>query len=235
MRKIVDGIYTVQRLLVGRVYVIEAADGLTLVDTSLPNSMPRIARQLEQHGHTLSEVKRILITHAHPDHIGSVGALQKATGAQVYAHPKDAPVISGTAPMARPRPEDLDWTGRAMLRVMPSAWVKEPAQVQCEVREGDTLEEILPGLVVIELPGHSPGQIGFCWPGKRLLFGGDVLMRLGGLRLPMAAATPDMAEAKRSIRKVTDMGIDILCLGHGAPLIGNASTAVRRFAESRGI
>lgn len=235
MRKIVDGIYTVQGLMVGRVYVIEATDGLTLVDTSLPNSMPRIARQLEQHGRRLSEVKGILITHAHPDHIGSVGALQKATGAPVYAHPEDAPVVNGSGQIVLPRPEDLSRSGRIMLRLVRSLRVKEWAKVQREVREGNTLNEILPGLTVIELPGHSPGQIGFWWPEKRLLLGGDVLMRLGGLRLPIAAATANMAEAKRSIRRIADMDIDILCLGHGAPLIGNASTAVRRFAESRGI
>ena len=92
--------------------------------------------------------------------------------------------------------------------------------------------DILPGLEVIELHGHSAGQVGYWWPEKRLLFGGDVLMHMPwGITLPIPGVTPDIAEAKRSFRKVAEMDVDILCFGHGAPLLGNAAAAIRAFAE----
>ena len=72
MHYILDGISTIEGLRIGRVYVIEAADGLTLIDTSVPGSLPQIEKELQRVGHHLSDVKRILITHAHSDHFGSL-------------------------------------------------------------------------------------------------------------------------------------------------------------------
>ena len=72
MRQIIKGISMIEGLRMGRVYVLEAADGLTLVDTSAPRALPAIERDLRSVGHRLSDIKRILITHAHFDHIGSL-------------------------------------------------------------------------------------------------------------------------------------------------------------------
>lgn len=236
MLRIADGIYSVQGLLMGRVYVIESSDGLTIIDTSLSNSLGKIEKDLQSQGHQLNEVKRILITHAHPDHIGSVGALHKATGATVYAHRRDAPTVRGESPMVPPKPEDLQGVARMMVAMMRRPPKMETARVDRELQEGDTLDEVMPGLRVVDTPGHSPGHVGFWLPQKRLLFGGDVTMRiLGRLRLPIAAFTTDMAEAKRSVRKVVDMNVDILCLGHGQPIIGGASAVLQQFARKIGV
>ncbi|MCC7449336.1 MAG: MBL fold metallo-hydrolase [Anaerolineae bacterium] len=229
MQKITDGIYWLPGLRAGRAYVIEGRDGLTLVDTSLPNAHPMIERQLSGHGHTLRDIKRILITHAHVDHIGSLAELQRLTGAQVYAQYREAQVIRGEQPIARPHREDLGGINRLIAGVMPPPKF-ELAQVNCELKDGDRLDEVMPGLTVIDLSGHSPGQVGYWWPEKRLLIGGDVLMNVLGLRTPFAMATPDMAQARRSIRKIAAMDIDVLCFGHGDPIIGNASVKLRAFA-----
>ena len=60
MYHIMNGIFAVEGLRMGRVYVIEAPDGLTLVDTSVPGSLPQIEQELRMIGHQLSKVKRIL-------------------------------------------------------------------------------------------------------------------------------------------------------------------------------
>ncbi len=75
MFRIKDTIYSVEGLRIGRVYVIIGDDGLTLIDTSIPNSLPQIQQELHKIKHDVSEIKRILITHAHYDHIGSLAAL----------------------------------------------------------------------------------------------------------------------------------------------------------------
>src|SRR5581483_5985904 len=68
MYHILNGITNVEGLRLGRVYVIEAPDGLTLVDTGAPDSFLQIEKDLKSTGHQVSEIKRILITHAHWDH-----------------------------------------------------------------------------------------------------------------------------------------------------------------------
>jgi glyoxylase-like metal-dependent hydrolase (beta-lactamase superfamily II) len=226
MKQIVPGIYTVEGLLIGRVYVIESADGLTVIDASLPNSVRKIESEIASLGRKLTDIKRLLVTHAHPDHIGSLPALQRASGAHVYVHQRDASITRGERPFDRPAPEAL--TGLARLtRMSVSDQKMEGSRVDRELHEGDVLDEVLPGLTVIETPGHSLGQVCYWYPAKRLMFCGDTIVRLAGLRLPVAAFTVDMTEAKRSIRKIAALDIDILCFGHGAPLIGGAAATIR--------
>lgn len=216
----------------GRVYVIEAADGLTLVDTSVPGSLPQIGKELQCIGHQLSDSKRILITHAHPDHFGSLAALKEVTGAGIYAHARhESAVIRGEKKPVLPPRSHRNWTSPFQAWLLRTSF---PAcsQVDCELKEGDRLDEVLPGLEVIDEPGHSPGQCRFWQAEQRLLFGGDVMMNLlFGLSLPVSFGTADMDEAKRSIRKVAEMHVATLCLGHGKPLVGTAASAIRAFAS----
>ncbi len=89
------------------------------------------------------------------------------------------------------------------------------------------------GLEVVHLPGHSPGQIGLWFPGERLLLGGDVVTHFvpWRLTLPLAAYTPDIDEAKRSILKIAGMGVRSLGAGHGSPLLGDADIHLKRSAR----
>lgn len=234
MLKIIDGIHTVQGLIMGRVYVIESDDGLTLIDTSLANSLNTIQKNLTAKGFSLEQVKRILITHAHQDHIGSLAALYKATGALIYVSHWDAAATRSGRDMARAKPSDLSGVARLMARTIPDPKV-EGTPVHRELSDGEALDEVLPGMYAVALPGHTPGQLGFYWPAKRLMFCGDCVIAIDRLRLPIAAFTPDMDEAKRSVRKMANMDIEILCPGHGRPRMGNASAALRQFAAQKGI
>lgn len=236
MYHILDGISSIEGLRMGRVYVIEAPDGLTLIDTSIPGSFPQIEKELLTSGHQVSSVKRILLTHAHWDHFGSLAALKEATGAQVYVHHRyESAVIRGEK---RPLHPPYSQLGN-FDRLVSLAWVqpifrhKVAVPVDYELKEGDRLDEVLPGLEVVDVPGHSPGQCGFWQAERGLFFGGDVMMRTpsGRFILPLVAATPDLAEAKRSIHKVAEMNVRTLCLGHGKPCIEEAAPGVRAFAH----
>lgn len=79
MKPILPGLYTLTGLIVGRVYLIEDPDGLTLIDASIPLSAPKIIKQIEGMGRKATDVKRILLTHAHPDHHGNLPKLKQAT------------------------------------------------------------------------------------------------------------------------------------------------------------
>ncbi|MCH5584431.1 MBL fold metallo-hydrolase [Shimazuella sp. AN120528] len=237
MEKIQKHIYRLKGLIMGNVYVIEASDGLTLVDTSKPNSVSRIQKSLQHGGYQLSDIKRILITHAHWDHFGSLAELHAITGAKVYAHHRyESEVIRGEKMPRFASPSQLGGFNRLVskywLKPMLNYQIAVPVHV--ELTEGDRLDEVFPGLEVIDLPGHSPGHCGFWLEDQRILIGGDILMNLPSDRptLPLIAATPDLITAKQSVRKIDRMNVETLCLGHGKPIIRNAAAKIRKIVNS---
>lgn len=215
MKSIAPNLYTFDRCLVGRVYMIDDPDGLTIIDGGLPQSTGAILSQITGSGRRLTDVKRILLTHAHPDHIGALPTLRARSGGQIITSETEKPITEGKIPVPRPG-------GRT------GGYVKG-ITVDQAVSEGDVIPA-LGGLRVVAVPGHSPGQIAFYQPERKLLIMGDTMMHVFGLRLPMAMATPDMDEAKRSIKKVAALDVDIACFGHGQPIIGGASAQIRAFA-----
>lgn len=231
MQKILEGVYALQGLRVGRVYVIESTDGLTLIDTSVEGAERAIARDLAHGGYAVKDIRRILITHAHPDHIGALAALVKLSGARVYAHALEAPIIRGEqsvmyAPNYKDSALTRSFSALLGIRGMP------PAQVDRTIAEGDPLPEVLPDLQVIEAPGHARGQVAFYSSERKLLLCGDAMVRFGGkLSLPLAPFTFDMAEAKRTVKRLATLEVEALCCGHGAPIVHNASAHLRAFAQ----
>lgn len=231
MQLVTAGVYRLTGLIVGNVYLIEDPDGLTLIDASIASSAKKILRQVGELGRQPSDVKRILITHGHPDHVGALPELKRATGAQVIASPAERPVIEGKIPVPRTLPDKR--TGLARVFVPPRT-VLPPTTVDREVQDGEVLAEVLDGLTVVATPGHAPGHIAFWQPARRLLFCGDVIFRLPNLRLPFSFFTVDMDENKRSIRRVAALEPEIVCFGHGKPLQQNTAAAIHAFARKVG-
>jgi glyoxylase-like metal-dependent hydrolase (beta-lactamase superfamily II) len=211
VQAIVPGVFAFTGLLVGRVYALESTDGLTLIDAGLGLAAGKVVQQLQASGRPPSDVKRILITHAHPDHVGGLAKLQAATGAQVVAHALEWPVLAGKV----------------------SATLQGASPQRRAVQGGETLPEVLDGLQVIFTPGHTRGHVCFWQPDKRLLFCGDVLLCPPRLRLPFAAFTVDMAENRRSVKQIAELEPEVVCFGHGQPLTHGAASQLRAFAARR--
>lgn len=220
MKQIMPQIYTFTGLLAGRVYMLCDDDGLTLVDTSISNAGGKILSQLQQAGFKPGDVKRILITHAHPDHTGSLPMLQKATGAAVYCHALEKPVIEGESPIPR-RPSGL----------RPPEIRLKPTPVTHTLNEHDVLP-VLGGLHVIHTPGHAPGHVSFWLPEQRVLLTGDAIFYLlNRMTLPFAMLTCDMDENKRSVRKLADLQPHALLFGHGQPIVNGAAAYLEMFTK----
>ena len=229
MKRIQPGLYTFSGLGAGRVYLIRDSDGLTLVDAGLEASTDKIIEQLEGVGEEPANIKRILITHAHPDHVGGLHRLKEVSGAQVIASEIERPVIEGEVPIPRPSKDSL--SGLARFISIPETTLPG-IRVDRIVGEGDRIGEAMGGLEVLFTPGHAPGHLAFWQPGLRVLFCGDVMMYfLGRLRLPISIATVDMYQNRLSIGQLAQLDAETVLFGHGEPLTENAAETVRAFAE----
>lgn len=75
-------------------YLITTPQGNILINTGLAESMPMIRSHIEKLGFKFRDIKILLATHAHFDHVGSMAAIKKATGAKMMINENDAPVLA---------------------------------------------------------------------------------------------------------------------------------------------
>ncbi len=228
MQRIVDGVWAVN-LGIANIGVLELpSGGLALIDTGGNGSKEKIAKALSSKNWQLEDVKHILITHGHYDHVGDLEALVQVSKATVWAHQKEARVIRGLEPQQLAPDSSLNAFGRFLKRMG-----QPPAKgvVHKELQGNTNLEVIMPGLRAVFLPGHAPGQLGYYLENSRTLFGGDFCVNILGLRAPIAGFTTDMREAKRSVAVAARLEPSNLIVGHGQPVLEVAAGALERLAQ----
>jgi glyoxylase-like metal-dependent hydrolase (beta-lactamase superfamily II) len=217
-----DLLYNFTGLIIGRVYAIKDPDGITLIDTGNSLAGKRILKQLAGAGFPANSVKRILITHAHPDHIGGLPYLVAQTGAQVICSSIEKPVIQGETPIPR-RPSGL----------RPPNTTAKAVMVGRTVEDGDVISEVIGGLQAIHTAGHAPGHIAYWQPEREILFTGDVIFNLRKkMNLPWKMLTVDMEQNKLSVKKLAQLTPKIICFGHGDPTTENATKHLHDFANT---
>ena len=215
MREVIPGVYQLPNSFVN-LYLILEPDGATLIDTGLQKTGAAVVLSaLEQLGRDSSDLKRILITHADPDHIGSVAALKAVSGATV--------MIGGDAP-AMARGEAARPINNAIVKfifglMMPKIVPVQIADVQ--LQDGAVIPEVLGGLQVVFSPGHTAGHVAFFSPRDNILFAGDA-MRVGGGKLSWTRGpfTLDYAQGLASVRRLEALRPTTVCCGHGDPVQG---------------
>ena len=230
--EIIEGVHVIDSLGIGRAYLYAEADRLTLIDTGLAGSADRIFAAIEAAGRKPGDLRQIIITHCHNDHIGSLANLVERTGAQVLAHSLDTPVVRGDAP-----PPSPSGALRLLRPLLARAMQPAPAAaVDRELADGDEVD-LGGGAKVLHVPGHTAGSIALHLPQRRLLFAGDAAVNALGLGPPsgpFGMFNADRAQTRESFRKLAELDFDVACFGHGKPLDKDASRAFRRAAEKLG-
>lgn len=146
---------------------------ITLVDTGVAGCEKAIFDTIRSAGCDPSEIALIVLTHAHPDHIGAARAIREATGCSIAAHPAERAWIEDVELQNRERPVP----GFATL-------VGGPVQVDHELGDGDGIEpddSRSVDLQVLHVPGHSPGSVAFFMQSEGALFTGDAIPVKGDL------------------------------------------------------
>ena len=228
--EIIPDLHLVPGLRGANVYLL-VGDRLTLVDTGMPGSEGTILDYVEGLGRVRGDLARIVVTHHHLDHVGSLAALKTRTGAQVLAHPKDAPFISGE----QSPPPVRSALPRLLTRLLGSALPRaEPAPVDVPLQDCDRLEA-LGGAIVLHVPGHTPGAIALHFPSEGVLLCGDVIdHRRNRLGPPPGPFTEDMDQALASLRRLAGLDFDVLFPGHGPPIVDGADQQVRAMVHALG-
>ena len=198
----------VSRLGFVNAYLVREEDGFTVVDTMLPGSAKRIVREAERQG---APIVRIVLTHAHGDHVGSLDDLAGMVGdAEVIISEREAPLLAKDLTLRPGEPDDK-------LRGSYPGTKTTPNRV---VNGGDRIGS----LEVVPAPGHTPGHIALLDTRDRTLLCGDAYSTLGGVattakvnpRFPLPTMAtwhrPTELESARALRALEPAR---LAPGHG--------------------
>ena len=211
------------RFPVGHAYLWHDPDGLTLIDAGLPGSAPLVADAIRQSGYQPADLRRLVLTHFHPDHIGAAADIAGQGKVEVLAHHADAPFIRAEA--AGPGPDLADWERPLYDHVMsqlPEQQPVTPPRIDREIEDGDVLG-FGDGAVAVAVPGHTPGSVAVYLPRHQVLFTGDAVARRTDGTVIVGVFNVDRAQAAASLRRLAELDVTVACFGHGEPLTRDAA------------
>lgn len=225
------------------VYLLEEAGAVTIVDAGAPGYWKHLPAELAAMGRSLDDVRALVLTHAHADHVGFAEQIRRERGVPVSVHADDAALARGEVKQVRDEhgPGYRGWSIRAiagfaifglthrMTKVTPIADVGT-------FLDGATLD--LPGAPrVIHVPGHTAGSVAFHVPARDAVFVGDAFATrnvITGRRGPhfATAFNEDNRRAIASLARLDGLDARLVLPGHGDAWSGGLEEALRAVRES---
>jgi len=227
------------------VYLIDAPPR-TLIDTGIKTeaSFAALEKGLKDIGLNMDSIKRILITHGHIDHYGQAKRLSSLSDAPIYMHVKDYGRIRSFLHLIGPLKSVLIRNG------VPERFVQEAVRFMeftmsladspdeaFFLDDGDPIPFESMTWKAIHCPGHSPGQLCFYWPSKKILLSGDHLLKeitpnpvLNVEGNEDAFRYPSLIEYLDSLEKVRSMELSLVLPGHGEE-IRDARGLIRKILD----
>ncbi len=213
-------------------YLIEEAGEVTLVDAGMPGYYGQLTAELASLGRSIDDLRAVVLTHGHSDHVGFSERVRDEHGVPVQVHELDAALARGEVsnPSAGMGERKLGSLLEFLLwGVRRGALRAKPLLEVATFGSAATLD--VPGaLRVIHTPGHTPGNTALHAPGLDALFVGDTLATLAvtsgreGPQISPFSADPDVALA--SLAHLEGIEAQWLLPGHGEAWTSGVTAAV---------
>ncbi len=231
--KIAPGINRIGSDSIVNSYVIDDAGEVTIIDAGVPGYYGQLEAELASMGRSIGDVRALVLTHGHSDHIGFAERLRREHRVPVWIEEADAALARGEVP------NPSKGMGATRLRpLMGFLWfsllrggLRRPVITEVSTF-GDEATLDVPGSPrVVLVPGHTPGSAALHVPRLGALFVGDALATYAvttGDRGPrIAPFTADPAQAVASLSRLVGLDAGLVLPGHGEPWVDGIDAAVR--------
>ena len=208
-----------------RAFLVADGTDLTLVDT-LGNKHPfPILAAIRRMGRSVSDVKRIWLTHGHFSHLCGLRAMKELSGAKVCSHAFEADIISGDRKAQRvsivpKRPL------KAYFPYQLGLALGRGAHPPCPVDEELVDQQEDGGLTVFHTPGHTPGHLAFWSEQHKVLLSGDAIVTWPEFAAGWDSFTLNERQRRESVRRMAALAPEKVGVGHGEPILERAAERV---------
>jgi hydroxyacylglutathione hydrolase len=204
-------------------FLLVNSQGCILIDTGLPNTEGKIAKTLKKLKLAFSDIKLIVITHAHIDHAGNTAKIKSLSGAKVIAHEGDLPYFRGEKKMHFC---STGWFGRLFSKTGAIQKPYKPFEPDILLipKAKFSLNDYGIDGEVISTPGHTDGSISVVIDNDKAIVGDLVSsgILLGGIVRTHKAKRPPFEDnpfqVSQELQAIADKGVTTFFMGHGGPL-----------------
>jgi glyoxylase-like metal-dependent hydrolase (beta-lactamase superfamily II) len=229
-RQVATGVYQLGLGAVNVFFVEDGDGGLWLIDAGIEAGAERIGAGLSMLGRAPQELRGVVVTHLHGDHVGGLAAVKTHTGAEVWMQAEDAALVRAGM-RGRPLEPGPGLLRSLIVRVLGGRTATssgDPVAVEHDIADGDLLPF---GATAVHTPGHTAGHLALLLPRDGgVLFTGDAATNF--LRLGVGPIYEDVDEGMASLRRLAELPFETALFSHGRPLAPRAAERFRaRFAR----
>jgi glyoxylase-like metal-dependent hydrolase (beta-lactamase superfamily II) len=210
---------------------INSDSSVTLVDCGLEGSYKKLIKDLARIGKHPKDVKNIILTHAHDDHVGGAAKMiQECDVKNVLMHEED----SHLPPTGKtPSRDDSRISGKIMKLIPDKGY--EPFAITKKLKDGEIIDTA-GGLKVIHTPGHTDGHISLLHLESETLITGDSIFNMTSrMTWALSGFCVNYKQSQNTARKFLDLDFKNACFTHGPEIRESGKSRIKQFLSKKGL
>lgn len=198
-------------------YMVKGRDGLVLVDTCRWKDAKHVLHALHEAGYSPADIRLIVITHVHYDHVSGLDVLQKMSGAQVLVHEQETDLLDlGITRLPAGANGFADWLSKMGNRFFPGIGKFPPSHASLAFSQRFDLHSFGVDGYVLSTPGHTAGSVSVVLDEGCAIVGDCCIYAIEDFVLPPFAN--DLPTLLETWRMLAGLNCHTYWPGHGKPI-----------------